>query len=118
MIEDMRNAYKQCEPFLSTLAQPTEQMTIIKEAKIEVLKSIAKSMFGIDLIEIKFAKEKELRKELSKDEEIELFENEIKRLRESPDPQKIVSEKELEGYLTEGWQFISILPSQRILIKK
>ncbi len=25
---------------------------------------------------------------------------------------------ELEKYLVEGWQFISVLPSQRILIRK
>ena len=50
-------AYRRCEPFLSTVAQPTEQTTIIKEAKIEALKSIAKTMFGIDLLEVKIAKE-------------------------------------------------------------
>ena len=53
---DMGKAYKLCESFLSTIAQPTEQMTVIKEAKIEALKSIAKSMFGIDLLEVKTAK--------------------------------------------------------------
>jgi hypothetical protein len=40
----MREAYGRCEPFLSTVAQPTEQMTMIKEAKIEALKSIAKTV--------------------------------------------------------------------------
>lgn len=118
MIEDMRDAYKQCEPFLSTLAQPTEQGTIIKEAKIEALKSIAKSMFGIDLLEVKVAKERDEEKELTQDETIELFEVEIKKMREEPDPQVIVSENELGGYLKEGWEFVSVLPSQKILIRK
>jgi hypothetical protein len=57
MIEDMRKCYKECEPFLSTLAQPLEQTRFIKEAKIEALKSIAKSLLGIDLLEVKIAKE-------------------------------------------------------------
>ena len=118
MIEDIREAYRRCEPFLSTIAQPTEQMTIIKEAKIEALKSIAKTMFGIDLLEVKIAKENEENRELTQDETIELFETEMKKTREQPDPQIIVEEKELESYLKEGWQFVSVLPSQKILIRK
>ena len=118
MIEDMREAYKRCEPFLSTITQPTEQMTIIKEAKIEALKSIAKTMFGIDLLEVKIAKENEENRELTQDETIELFESEMKKTREQPDPQIIVEEKELESYLREGWQFVSVLPSRRVLIRK
>jgi hypothetical protein len=45
------------------------------------LKSIAKTVFGIDLTEVKVAREKELGKELSSEEEIDLLENEIKKLR-------------------------------------
>ena len=74
--------HKQCEPFLSTTAQPIEQSSIVKEAKIKALKSIAKSLFGLDLVEVKVAKEKELGRELDKDEEIQLFEDEMKKLRE------------------------------------
>jgi len=119
MVEDMRKCYKECEPFLSTMAQPLEQSSVIKEAKIEALKSIAKSLLGIDLLEVKIAREKELKRELTKEEELELFENELKKLREGThNPQRIVGEEELEKYLGEGWQFVSTLPSQRILIRK
>ena len=119
MIEDMRKAYKECEPFLSTATQPLEQASIVKEAKIEALKSMAKSLLGIDLVDVKVAREKQLGRELNKDEELELYERELKRLREGKhNPQRIIHEKELEKYLTEGWQFVSILPSQKILIKK
>jgi hypothetical protein len=119
MIEDMRKCYKECEPFLSTIAQPLEQSSMIKEAKIEALKSIAKSLLGIDLLEVKVAREKELGRELNKDEELELFENELKKLREGKhNPQRIIHENELEDHLKEGWQFVSVLPSQRILIRK
>jgi hypothetical protein len=119
MIEDMRSAYRACEPFLTTLSRPLEESSIVKEAKIEALKSIAKSLLGIDLVEVKIAKERELGRELSKDEELELFESELKKLREGEhNPQRIVREDELEDYLKEGWQFVSILPSQRILIRK
>jgi len=119
MIEDMRNAYKACEPFLTTLTKPLEESNIVKEAKIEALKSMAKSLLGIDLLEVKIAKEKELGRELTKDEELELYENELKKLREGKhNPQRIIYENELEKYLNEGWQFVSILPSQKILIRK
>jgi len=119
MIEDMRKCIQKCEPYLSTTTREIDQSTVVKEAKIEALKSIAKSLLGIDLLEVKVAKEKELKRELSRDEEIELFENEIQKMREGEkDPQTIVKEDELEAYLADGWQFVSVLPSQRILIRR
>jgi hypothetical protein len=119
MVEGMREAYKSCESFLSTVAQPLEHSRIVKEAKVEALKSIAKSLLGIDLLEVKVARERELQRELDRDEEIELFENEIRKMREGDDdPQMIVSETELESYLNDGWEFVSVLPSRKILIRK
>ncbi|MEM4311081.1 MAG: hypothetical protein QXX95_01665 [Nitrososphaerales archaeon] len=119
MIEDMIKCYKECEPFLTTATQPLEQSSIIKEAKIEALKSMAKSLLGIDLLEVKVAKERQIGRELSKDEELELYEKELKKLREGKhNPQRIIHEKELEKYLAEGWQFVSVLPSRKILIKR
>jgi len=118
MIEDMRKCYMECLPYLLTTTQPLEQSSIVLEAKLKALKSIAKSLFGLDLVEVKIAKEKELGRELNKEEEIQLFEEEIKKIRENPDPQKMVREEELEKYLADGWQFVSVLPSKRILIRK
>ena len=47
------------------------------------------------------------------------MENEIKKMKENEsDPQITVREEKLEGYLADGWQFVSVLPSKRILIKK
>ena len=45
-----------------------------------------------------------LKRELTRDEEIELFESEIKKMRSSEerDPQIIVSEEELQRHLAEG----------------
>jgi hypothetical protein len=118
MVEGMREAYKACEPLLSTVAQPLEKSSIVKEAKVEALKRIAKSLLGIDLLEVKIAQERELQRELDKDEEVELFENTIRKMREEEDPQIIVREEELDSYIKDGWQFVSVLPSQKILIRK
>jgi len=59
MIEDMRNCYKECEPFLTT-TQPLKQSDVVKEAKIEALKSIAKSLLGIDRSKLRLQKKKSL----------------------------------------------------------
>ncbi len=118
MVEGMRKAFSDCEPYLSTLVQPLQEMPLIKEAQIQAIRSIAKNMFGMDLLEVKVAKEKEENRELTQDETIELFENEMKKVREKEDPQTSVTEAELDSYLKDGWQFVSVLPSQRILIKK
>ena len=72
MVEGMRESYKTCELFLSTMTQPLEHGNIVKEAKLEALKSIAKSLLGIDLLEVKVAKEREVGRELDRDEEIDL----------------------------------------------
>ena len=64
-------------------------------------------------------KERELRRELNSDEEIELFENEIRKMREGEDdPQIVVDEEEVESYLLDGWEFVSVLPSQKRLIRR
>jgi len=46
MLDGMRKCYMEYEPFLSMLAQPLEQTSVIREAKIEALKSIAKSLLA------------------------------------------------------------------------
>jgi hypothetical protein len=119
MVEDMRKAYKECEPFLLTSAASLERSDIVKEAKIEALKSLAKSLLGIELLDVKIAKERDLRRELTADETLQVFEEELRKLREGKhNPQRIIREEELEKYLAEGWQFVSTLPSRKILIKK
>ncbi|MEM3597296.1 MAG: site-specific integrase [Candidatus Bathyarchaeia archaeon] len=119
MVEDMRKCYRECEPFLCTTSAPIEQSSIVKEAKIEALKSLAKSLLGIDLLDVKIAMERRLGRELSQDETIELFETELKKLREGrSNPHRIISERHLEKYLERGWRFVTVLPSGKILIKR
>ncbi len=72
-------AYGECEPFPTTSSKPLEEISVVKEAKIEALKSIARSLLGIDLLEVS-CQEEELGRELSRDEELELFEGAQKAL--------------------------------------
>ncbi|GAI26907.1 unnamed protein product [marine sediment metagenome] len=113
-IDKLREQFKRAESSLNT---DISQSSIVGEAKIEAIKSVVEHVFGVKLLEVKIAKEKELKRELTNDEEIELFENEMKKLRKNPDPQKIVSEDELQDHLAEGWEFVSVLPSRKILIR-
>ncbi len=74
---------------------------------------------GLKVEQVKVVKEREFRRELNSDEEIELFENEIRKMREGEDdPQIVVDEEEVESYLLDGWEFVSVLPSQKILIRR
>ena len=68
-------------------------------------------------MDVKVAKEKELGKELTPPQELELYESEIKKLRINPQrlrgtseagmyKNKLVRETELERYLNNGWAVI------------
>lgn len=96
MIEGMRAQYRACEPFLSTTSR-IEHSAVVKEAQIGALKSIAKNLLGIDLLDVKIAKEKEVGRELDSKEELELYENEIKKLRINP--QKIREDGQFKNKL-------------------
>ncbi len=112
-IDKLREQFKRAEPSLNTdIAQ-----SIVGQAKLEALRTIATNVFGINIIDAKIAREKKMGGELKPDEEIELIESEMNRIREKPDPQKIVEEGELEAHLAEGWEFVSVLPSRKILVR-
>ena len=127
MIEDIRAQYKACEPFLST-ASTLDEGALVKEAQIEALKSMAKNLLGIDLLDAKVAKERALGKDLTTAEELEAYESEIRKLRIDPQKlrkeedagkyqNKLVRERELERYLNKGWEMVQTVNS-RILDQK
>jgi len=126
MIEDMRAQYKACEPFLGTTTT-LDESALVKEAQIEALKSIAKNLLGIDLLDVKVAKEKELGKDLTPAEELQAYEGEIRKLSINPQRlrkdeeagfrNKLVRERELERYLNKGWEMVQTVNS-RILVRK
>jgi len=127
MIEDLLVQYKACEPFLSTTSK-LEESAVVKEAQIEALKSIAKNLLGMDLLDVKVAKERQLGKDLTPVEELKTYEDEIRKLRINPQRlredqelgkfrNKLVRERELERYLNSGWEMVQTVNS-RILIRK
>jgi len=97
-IERMREAYKKCTKFLVATSQPFESSDIVQEAKIEALKTLAK-VWDMDITGLKIAKEKELGMELSKSEELALYENELEKRREGRRPWKTVGKRRLVHHL-------------------
>ena len=85
---------------------------------MEAIRQFAE-VFGINPMSVRIEKQKEMGREIDSEEEIQLIQNEIKKLRSNEDdPQIIVKKEELEDYLSDGWQFVSVLPSKKILIRK
>ncbi|MCJ7770899.1 site-specific integrase [Candidatus Bathyarchaeota archaeon] len=145
MIQDIRKAYQECEPFLNSTSINLDQNDVIKQAKLESLKAIAKNVFGIDLEDEISKKAAAQDKEISTDEELEMFEDVLKNFREgisiqpSEDAEdaikrfregisippvvktkfesKLVTENDLEDYLNNGWEMVQIINS-KILIRK
>jgi len=131
----MRSSYRACEPFLSTTSE-LEQSAVVKEAKIEALRSMAKSLLDIDLVEVRIVKERKIKRELTPVEEVELYESEIKKLRMGPQKLRnadencddrvhcrrfessLIPEEQLVPHLNDGWQIVKELTSGKIAVKR
>ncbi|MGC8935671.1 MAG: tyrosine-type recombinase/integrase [Thermoproteota archaeon] len=118
--EQLRSWYIKAMPSLTIAQTTTDEEKMRKEIALEAIRRFAEA-FGIDPMKIKIEKQRKIGREMNEEEEIQLLQDEIRKIREGnqqKDEQKIVSEDELERYLKEGWQFVSVLPSKRIIIKK
>jgi site-specific recombinase XerD len=110
--------YQKVEPRLTLFSETMNRDDMKKEVALEAIRRFGEA-FGIDSMKIRIEKQLELGRSLDSEEEIQLITNTIKKLREpEDDPQIIVAEGELETYLQDGWEFVSVLPSQKILIRK
>jgi len=112
------------EPKLNVLSNPSREdfrskmEEMCQEIALEAIRRFAEAL-GIDPMKVRIEKQEELGRELSQEEEIQIIQNEIKRLRAgNNDPKKIVSEKELERYLAEGLDVQTVLPSGKIVVRK
>lgn len=106
------------EPKLNLISGSANVEDVKKEVALEAIRRFAEA-FDIDPMKAKIEKQKELGRELSGEEEIQAIQNEIRKTRTvESDSQMIVKEEKLESYLKDGWQFVSVLPSRKILIRK
>jgi len=142
MVEDMRATYKKCEPLLSSTSASLDQNDMVRQAKLESLKAIAKNVFGIDLEAEILQKASEQKKDMTPETELEMYEDAFKKFREGfsvapgedalkrfregfTNPtigeakfeSKLVTEDELEDCLNNGWEMVQIINS-KILIRR
>lgn len=118
VVEEMRTAFARCEPSISPTTEEVSGNFLIREAKLEVLRSVVKSL-GIEPSYVKTQRERIVGRQLSSEEEIEVLEGEVTRLRkQAPAPQKLIHENELPDCLKDGWQFVAVLPDGRMVVRK
>jgi hypothetical protein len=137
MVEEMRASYRKCESLLQTMKRSGEEdpeltalRTMVESGVLDLSKPNVRSYLiqklGIEDMEVKVAK---MRKEGLSEEEahvrilcgelsVEPMKIEISKPKDSSDPKKIVDEDELEGYLDDGWNVQTVLPSGKIIIWK
>jgi ribosomal protein S21 len=78
-VEQLAEQYLKAMRHVTMMSTPIEEEKVRKEAALEAIRRFAE-VFGIDPLRIE--REKELGKELSLDEEVQLLQNEIKKTRE------------------------------------
>ncbi len=115
LVEDMRLAYRNSEPYLAMVEQKTVDE---KEMLLKMWREQAR-LHGIDPLKVKIERKRNAGRELTVDEEYDALMQEIKKhtARQQSDP-IIVSEQDLPSHLADGWEFVSTLPSGKILLKK
>jgi len=121
LIEDMRSAFAASAEYLETAPRPERDK---KEMLLEMWREQAK-MYGIDPLKVKIEKERELKKRLSLDQELELLTTEIKKValpqpsnNGKPYSSKIISEQDLAPHVEDGWEIIRELRSGKFLVRK
>ncbi len=136
LIEDMRQSFGECEEYLSTRPPSREEdpevttvRTMVESGVLDLSKPNVRrylvEKLRIEDVESRIAEMKE--EGLSEGEayaRVVCGELGIKPMKievsdeKDGDPKKVVSEGELERYLSEGWDVQTVLPSGKILIRR
>jgi integrase len=137
VIEDMRQSYLKCEEYLSTRPVSKEvdpELTAIRTMVESGVLDFTKPKVRAYLIQKLNIKDMEVRiakiREQGVDEEeantrvifgelgIEPIEIQVSKPKSNGDPKKIISERDLEEYLADGWNVQFVLPSGKILVQR
>ena len=122
-VEQLKEAYKRAEPYLSI---SRINLPDLENMKKELLLSVVKQqcqILGFDPDRIKIEKEKEIKGNITIDDEIEILQREIlnatmkNKVNNNKYDHKIVTETELTDYLNQGWEIVKDLPKGRLVIK-
>ncbi|NWG37245.1 MAG: hypothetical protein HXY31_06515 [Nitrososphaera sp.] len=125
LLTDMRRAFRESEPFLSTAAEVQEQDR--KQLLLEMWREQAK-LYGIDPMKIKIEKQRvterttDENKPLGIEDEMSAIKDAIARARESVDEKYesrlVAGEEELVACVQSGWDIVKELRSGKVLVRK
>jgi hypothetical protein len=109
MIEEMREAYKKCEPLLSTKSETASEEQIKKTFKEQFL-----LVSGFRKEEI----EKMNLDEMTNEELQSLVRQRLLgAMVNNGNHQKVIPVAEVERYVTNGWEFVAALPNERAILR-
>ena len=110
MIEDMRSAYRRCEPFLSTV--PSKRDPSLDEGRVKLMLLIAgASQEEVDQLDISAMSDTEL---------LEFAKEKMGKTspgKEARSTQKAVSSSEVDKLLAGGWQYVASLGPDRVILQ-
>jgi hypothetical protein len=116
VIEQIRQSYKKCEKYFATKSKSLQEEDTARKLR-EYTIMMFEATFNITL-------KKEKREELFL-LSIENFQEELKRIANerkteilnNGNRQKIIPIEEIEKYITEGWEYVTLLPNGKAIIK-
>jgi integrase len=109
LIEDMREAYKRCQPYLQTTKAGAGEEEL-------------KASFRRQLLLLTGMKEDEMDKLNINDMTDEEIQDILKRrlpraIMNNGNRQKVVPTEEVETFITQGWEFVNVLPNAKAIIR-
>ena len=109
MIEEMRGAYKKCEHLLQTAKTEPEEQKIKEAFKEQLLLVAGLKQEEISKIDLNEMSNEELQKMVR--------ERLLGAMVNNGNHQRVIPLKEVETYLTNGWEYVAALPSGKAVLK-
>ena len=108
-INAMRETYHRCEPFLITEAREISQSEVKKDLRYGILDAMGLSQQDIDKYDLA---------NMSNEEFQGLVRDTLRKtLTGNAQRQRIISEREVEEYMRQGYEVFTTLPSGKIVMK-
>ncbi|MEM2588164.1 MAG: hypothetical protein QXV23_07700 [Candidatus Bathyarchaeia archaeon] len=108
VMEDMREAYRRSQEYLQTIKSEVSGDRILLELRRHLLLVAGFTADEIDRIDLSSISDEEFQ---------EIIKERLLGSREDCGRQKVVSAKEIDEYLSRGWEYVATLPDGRIIIR-
>lgn len=109
MIEDMRDAYRRCLPFLQTVKSESSEDQIKRELKRQFLIIAGFSEEEVDKMDLETMPSEEI--------QIKVKERLLGAMINNGARQKVVSISDVERMISQGWEYVDALPEGKAVVK-